>query len=124
MTELEYFRILAPALASITDEAVGVWIGIAECSTNTWCLNDEQKAMANALYAAHLIETTPGLSPTGGGAGQVKSEKEGDLQITYGSIDGQDTFLGSTAYGLKYLDLTKAYSGSGILTRMGNGCHC
>ena len=118
MTALEYFRILAPALASITDEAVSVWIGIAEGSTNTWCLTTEQVAQANALYAAHLIETTPGLSPTGGSNGSVVSEKEGDLQITYGTTKGADSILGYTPYGLRYLDMTQACSGAGIRTRI------
>lgn len=118
MTSLEYFRILAPALSSLTDEAVSVWIGIAEGSTNTWCLSDDKKNMANALYAAHLIETTPSASPTSGTSGQVVSEKEGDLQITYGTIKGADSFEGSTPYGMKYLEITRACSGSGIMTRI------
>lgn len=118
MTSLEYFRILAPALSSLSDEYVSVWIGIAEGSTNTWCLSVEQASMANALYAAHLIETTPSASQTSRSGGQVVSEKEGDLQITYGAINGSDSFEGSTPYGLKYLDLTRACSGACIMTRV------
>lgn len=119
MTPLEYFRILAPEFASVVDGTVQTWLTMAGNLANTGCLDAERAAMALALYAAHMLRLT--LSPaqgTVGALGPVTSEREGDLQRTYGALKGSDSWLGQTPYGQQYIDITKACFGAGIMTRV------
>lgn len=118
MTPLQYFRLLAPEFASVADEVVTVWLGIAATLANVSCLTAEPAAMAQALYAAHSYSLSL-RSGTGGSAapGPVTREREGDLERAYGAVKGSDTLIGSTSYGLQYRDLTLPCSGLGILTR-------
>lgn len=118
MTSLEYFRLLAPAYAAIPDATVEQWLTVAEMFVPTGCLDDEKYNMAVALYAAHLLYLSQ-ASVSGGASGPVKSEREGDLARTYGATSGDDTWLGSSPYGLQYLEVTKACYGAAILTRYG-----
>jgi len=118
MTSLEYFRLLAPGYASTSDATATQWITIAAMFVPTGCLTAEGYNMAQALYAAHLLT----LSPSSGVvAGPVTSEKEGDLSRSYGSTKGDDSVLGSTPYGLQYIDMTKGCYGGAIMTRYGFG---
>ena len=119
MTPLEYFRIFASAFAAMTDEAVGVWLGIAETQIDVVCLDAERAAQAQALYAAHLIALS-NTTATGseGTVGPITSEKEGDLARTYGALQGSDTWMGQTPYGQQYNRLTLVCSGSAIMTRV------
>ena len=119
MTSLEYFRMLAPAFASVADATVNQWLALAGNLTNTGCLDSERAAMANALYAAHLLATTPSTNEGANVAqGAVTSEREGDLQRTYGALKGSDTWLGQTSYGQQYMKITSVCSGIGIMTRV------
>ena len=114
MTELEYFRLLAPEFASVPDATVNSWLTMAGNLIVVGCLDAERAAMAQALYAAHLLT----LSTAGGAVGAVVSEREGDLSRTYATIKGGDTLLGSTSYGQQYIDLTRPCFGVNIMTRV------
>lgn len=118
MTALQYFRLLAPEFASLSDEVVSTWLTMSANVINASCLDAERQAMAQALYAAHWYAVTPRTSTSGGAAlGAITSEREGDLQRTYSGLQGSDTWLGQTSYGQQYKDLTRPCSGMGILTR-------
>jgi hypothetical protein len=122
MTPLEYFRLLAPEFASVSDGTFATWLTVAQNTTNTACLDAERANMANALYAAHLLwVTTNQASGSGGGLGAIKREKEGDLEREYGEIKGADSWLTQSPYGLQYNDLTRACYGLGIMTRVPDG---
>ena len=119
MTPLEYFRILAPEFASVVDGTVQTWLTMAGNLANTGCLDAERAAMALALYAAHMLRLTLAHAQgTVGALGTVTSEREGDLQRTYGALKGSDSWLGQTPYGQQYIDITKACFGAGIMTRV------
>ena len=113
MTELEYFRLLAPEFASVADATVNSWLTMAGNLIAVGCLDAERAAMAQALYAAHLLTLS-----TAGAAGAIVSEREGDLSRTYATIKGGDTALGSTSYGQQYIDLTRPCFGVNIMTRV------
>ena len=118
MTPPEYFRLLAPEFASVDDATVNSWLTMAGNLIAVGCLDAERAAMAQALYAAHLLSLTTRSGQGGAAAlGPVTSEEEGDLQRSYGGLKGGDTILGSTSYGQQYLDVTRACFGSAIMTR-------
>lgn len=119
MSPLQYFRLFAPAFASIDDATVSQWLTVAESMVNVGCLDTERQNMAIAYYAAHLMSITE--SASSGASGPIKSEKEGDLSRSYGAVSGDATWLGQTPYGLAYLNLSSACAGASILTRMQNG---
>lgn len=114
-TSLQYFRLLATEFASVIDATVNTWLDIAAQDVYTPCLNAEELARANALMAAHLMKLSSDAAS--GVAGPIKSEREGDLSRTYGSIAGDNTVLGSTTYGMQYLQLTALCFGASIMTR-------
>ena len=114
MTELEYFRLLAPEFASVADATVNQWLAIANLQAAETCFTDDRAEMAQALYAAHLLT----LSMAGGIVGAVVSEREGDLSRTYATIKGGDTVLGSTSYGQQYIELTRPCFGVNSMTRI------
>ena len=114
MTELEYFRLLAPEFASVADATVNSWLTMAGNLIEVGCLDAERAAMARALYAAHMLT----LSTAGGAVGAIVSEREGDLSRTYATIKGGDTVLGSTSYGQQYIELTRPCFGVNIMTRI------
>lgn len=119
MTELEYFRLLAPEFASVDDATVQQWLSVAGNLANTEGLDSERVAMARALYAAHMLSLSTRSGQGGAAAlGPVTSEKEGDLQRSYGGLKGGDTYMGQTSYGQQYLDITKACFGAAIMTRV------
>ena len=119
MTELEYFRLLAPEFSSVADATVNQWLSVAGNLTETGCLDTERAAMARALYAAHMLSLTTRSGQGGAAAlGPVTSEKEGDLQRSYGGVKGGDTYMGQTSYGQQYLDITRACFGAAIMTRV------
>lgn len=117
MTAIEYFRILAQEFAGVTDTAVNQWLSVAEKLVNVGCLDNERAAMALALYAAHMLSISNRSMSGSGATGPVTSEKEGDLQRSYGEVKGGDTYLGQTSYGQQCLDITGACFGSAIMTR-------
>ena len=119
MTELQYFRLFATEFASVSDETVQQWLTIAALRTEIGCLDADRAAMARGLYAAHLLSLSVSASQGKASApGPVTSEKEGDLQRTYGALKRADTFLGQTQYGQQYLEITRVCAGSAIMTRV------
>lgn len=120
MTQLEWFRLLAPAYSSLTDEQVQALLTASALFVNVSCLDEERANAATALYAAHLKWTIDKSASGGGTTGNIKSEREGDLSRTYGSLTGDDSWIGQSPYGLQYLDITKVCSGIGIMTRFGD----
>lgn len=119
MTALQYFRLFATEFSTVTDEVVTTWLTIAETLADVGCLDTERAAMAQALYAAHLLSLS---TSAGQGAatqqGPVLSEREGDLARTYGQLKGSNTYMGQTTYGQQYLDIVKVCSGAAIMTRV------
>ena len=119
MTPLEYFRLLAPEFASVSDGTVGTWLTVAGNVANTGCLETEVANMALALYAAHLLWVTQNQASGGSkGTGAIKSEKEGDLSRSYGVVSGDTTWLGQSPYGQQYMNVTAPCFGAGIMTRI------
>jgi hypothetical protein len=115
MTPLEYFRALAPEFATLPDLTVETWLTMALNVIDVSCLDAERAAMAQALYAAHWLKASSNAA--NGGVGAITSEKEGDLQRTYGAMFKSDSWNGSTPYGQQYLEITRTCGGVGILTR-------
>lgn len=117
-TPLEYFRLVAPGFSTTGDSTVNKWLTIAAEFVPTGCLTTEGYNMALALYAAHMLQLAT-ASASGGAVGPITSEKEGDLSRSYGATKGDDTVLGSTTYGIQYMDMTKGCYGGAIMTRYG-----
>ena len=115
MTALEYFRLLAPEYSATPDATVNQWLAVADLQATETCFTDDRAAMAQALYAAHLLALSEGGASSGGA---IVSEREGDLSRTYATIKGGDTLLGSTSYGQQYIDLTRPCFGVNIMTRV------
>jgi len=120
MTALQFFRIIAKQFADMSDADVEAWLAIALLNANTACLVGDRLALAQALYAAHMLFLDASNSTGEGGRGNIKMEKEGDLQRQYGSSVGGDTWLGLSPYGTQYNDMLLGCSGAGIMTRYGN----
>jgi len=126
VTPLEYFRIVATQYASMSDQEVQVWIGIAELTSADFsgCLGEERYNLALALLAAHLITVQNSTAGSGGAvvSGPITSEKEGDLSRTYAnnvSSSSSSNPLDSTTYGKQYMSITLACVGAPIMTRIG-----
>jgi hypothetical protein len=118
MNALQYFRLFAAEFSAVIDADVTVWLTSASYLIVTDCLDAERAAMAQALYAAHLLSLATRAAKGGSAStGTVRSEKEGDLQRTYGTTSGSETYIGQTSYGLQYLDITTVCAGSSIMTR-------
>lgn len=120
MTQLEWFRLLAPAYSALTDEQVTALLTASALFVNVSCLDDDRANAATALYAAHLQWVGQASAGNGGIVGNIKSEREGDLSRTYGNLNGDDTWIGQSPYGLQYMDIVKVCSGAGIMTRFGS----
>lgn len=119
MTSLEYFRLFAPAFVSLTDGVANVWITVAGNLANVEGLPAETANMALALYAAHLYSLTLNQGAGSSSArGAVLREKEGDLEREYAQVKGDTTWLGSSTYGLQFMQVTRAIAGSAIMTRV------
>jgi len=97
----------------------------AEKSFNS-CYDENTINALQALWVLHWHT----LGPDGTGAnesgavGSVKSEKEGDLAISYGSMDitnTKDAYLAQTQYGMEILSIRKANI-FGPRTKMGPCC--
>jgi hypothetical protein len=119
MTSLQWFRILAPEFSALTDAQVNALIAAATVFVSTAGLNTDQANAALALYAAHLQWITVNHTGSGSNSGNVKSEREGDLSRTYGTMQGDDTWIGQSPYGMQFNDIMKAVTGSCLMTRYG-----
>lgn len=122
MTVLEYFRILAPEFAGLSDSQVNQLIAVAQLFVYAPCLDQERLNAATAMYAAHLAYLAQQSASGGSNAsGPITSEKEGDLARSYGNGGASSTtLLGQDIYGRQYLDMTAACFGATIMTRYGD----
>ena len=94
-------RNLAPELTSQTDDRINYFITEAARYVNAsiWGAKTD---FAHALYTAHLM-TMAGS----GGAGNVSSERVGDLSRTY-SVDTSSGSMSGTSYGQQFLSARKS----------------
>ena len=118
-TALQYFRLLAPEFANVSDSVVNVWNSLAVKFVNPGTLDEDTVTMAVALYAAHMLSLSLGSGQYGSNAGAaVTRAREGDLERYYSAVSGSTTWLGQTSYGRQYLEITRQAFGSGIMTRI------
>ena len=116
---LTLFRFLVPYFDTMSDADVTVALELA-ATQRPDCLTTQGQDMAQVWYAAWLlyqreVQTKGAASPLPYG---IKSEKEGDLQVTYGVVDGSgDPF----DYWGRFKNLAKLCGGTGAIT-VGNGC--
>lgn len=119
MTSLQWFRLLAPEFAALSDAQVNALVTAASLLVSTNGLNSDQAAAALALYGAHLQWLTVNRTGSSSTVGNIKSEKEGDLSRTYSSVSGDDTWIGQSPYGLQFEEIMRAATGGCIMTRYG-----
>jgi len=99
LTALEVFRIAAPEFDGVNDTDVQRRMLFASAFV---CKEEYGDAynVALALMTAHIMALPGGVN--GGystSAGRVTSMKEGDLSIGYGTLSGDDSWLGQSTYG-------------------------
>lgn len=104
MALAETLALIAPDVASSENASGGLALAQAQLSEKVF---GGQYELAVAYLAAHMLT----IGKRGGGAsgGQVKSIKEGELQISYtdaGASQGAD--LGSTPYGAEFLRIRRS----------------
>jgi hypothetical protein len=116
MTALEYFRVVAKQFASMDDPEVNVWLNIASMNAHN-CLIGDQANLAQALYAAHMLQLDSENQAGQGGRGNITSEKEGDLSRSYESSVSKDGWLDLSGYGQQYANMIVGCFGGGIMTR-------
>lgn len=123
------FRMVAKDLAEVNDEIVETMMEIyaPHLSKKVFGKLYDQ---ALVYYVAHhmvMHETIANSGSTSGSsvAGQITSEREGDLSRSYGSggggtsaSSGYDGSLGKTAYGIEFMRLRSMVS-VGVMTRFG-----
>ncbi len=102
-TPLEIITIRAPAFAlesNINDLIIEAELEVSTTEYNTSPLRNK----AVALIVMHWIALNKRDS-TGGTAGAIKSEKEGDLSRSFGTTDNGDTdpYYGQTTWGMEFL---------------------
>ena len=125
MVALEYFRLIATEFVDIDDVTVNAMIDMASAFVSPKGF-DNKYEQALAYYTAHLfamrsIVNIGGSTDTKIIAGNVSSEKEGDLQRSYGSSNitsTGDDLLNRTYYGKLFLMLRKSCI-MPVMTRMG-----
>lgn len=109
--------VIAPEFISNADK--DDHLALATLRTSSTKFGDKYN-YAIALRAAHTL--TLADPDYGASSGAVKSRKEGDLSISYGTTKGVNGYLSQTSYGIELLGLIRAnipaYSitGSVILT--------
>lgn len=127
MSQLEMLRALAPELSGVTDERANIVLGIADGVISKKVFGADYDS-ACVLYAAHILTMQNRVEETGSAAdmsvtaGDVTSEREGDLQRTYASGIGSggtafSRLLGKTLYGQMLLAL-QARHVVPVVTRM------
>ena len=119
MSQLQWFRFFASEFSALTDAEVNALLTAADVFVSTNGLNTDQANAVLALYAAHLQWVSVNRTSAGSSQGNITSEKEGDLSRSYGSMQGEDTWLGQSPYGLQFNDIMRAAVGGCIMTRYG-----
>lgn len=99
-------NMIAPHFAS--DAGKAWFIGQARLRTNDNAFGDN-KEMAVALRAAHMMTKRDLAGSTSGVGGSVSNMKEGDLSIGFSqsSSSGSGNGLSQTSYGLDLIELRK-----------------
>lgn len=127
MSLLELFRFLVPYFAAVPDTDVLAALALAE-PYRPACLTPSQQDEAQVWYAASLLLERQRQTEAGTGTGPIpygiKSEKEGDLQRTYGAADGIEDPLN---FGDRYDALARLCGGYGAITvgyGRGPACCC
>ena len=130
MTQLELFRKIAPELDTFDDEEVNdvlCFIGDTVSKKQFGKVYDRAVALlaAHQLTLQNIIRNDEnGGAATSITAGAITSEREGDLQRSYGghtswsSGSSADDLLKKTVYGLQYLTLHSMFV-IPVITRMG-----
>lgn len=125
MTLLELFRFLVPYFAAVPDADVLAALALAEPHRPA-CLTPAQQDEAQVWYAASILLERQRQTEAGSGTGPIpygiKSEKEGDLQRTYGFIEGVTDPID---FGDRYDALARLCGGLGAITvGFGRGPAC
>lgn len=97
MTLDELLLVIAPELSTIDPAVRTAFEGYATLQVQFGEGDLQQLAIAN--LAAHMLTMTK----RGGVGGQVQSQSEGELSITYANYAGFNSGYAQTAYGLEYL---------------------
>ncbi len=106
--------VIAPELASDSKKADHISLAVLRTSSTKF---GDKYNYAVALRAAHTL--TIANRESGEGTGSVKSRKEGDLSISYGTIKGIDGYLDQTSYGVELSGLIRGNIGAFSLTGLG-----
>lgn len=123
MQRLEFFRQQAPEFGNLTDTAVTAWFSSALAFFDfSKTPEGDKKELGIALYAAHLcwLQKYPGQG--GAHRGPLTMEKDDKLQRNYQPVQGSDTWLGQSHYGLTFSKLFNTGTTNhkpSILTRYG-----
>lgn len=125
MQRLEFFRQQAPEFNNLNDDAVQAQFTTASAFYSKTLENlkeGDKKELAIALLAAHLcwLQKYPGQG--GAHRGVLTLEKDDKLQRNYQSVQGADTWLGQSHYGLSFSNLLNIGAGKhrpAIFTRFG-----
>ena len=110
MTTQEYIALRAPELT--IDARVDSLVDVADSFKG--CLTGDRAEMAKGLLVLHWLTLSyrSNNDAQGGAIGGVVSEKEGDLQVSYGGVVNtsnlSDNALAQTSWGLEYESLMKS----------------
>ena len=126
---LMMFRLIAPELQDLNDEVVQTYMDLysAHLSKRTFGELYDQALIYYVAHIAKMNDTIASQGSTSGSAvaGQVTSEREGDLSRSYGgggsSVRASSGFDGSfakTAYGIEFMRIRSMVT-VGVMTRFG-----
>ena len=115
-TAAEIIVLKSPSLAG--DSRINDFVDLARLTVGRLPFGTRYE-YALALVALHMItlDSQGGGSSSSSGSGVIggiKSEKEGDLQRSYGTIAGtavnnpSDAYFSSTSFGMEYLNLKRS----------------
>ena len=116
---LETFRLIAPEFASESDVTVNAMLTMASLYINLAIYPSESQDLVKSLKAASLMLARKNSGSGQSSGGELLSEKEGDLQRSYGAATGNNDGLDIYMQQLRDLQFAcglNAFSGS--LTRM------
>lgn len=119
MTQLSTFRLIAPEFAGESDATVNEFLVLAPLFITLSNYAIASQDLAVALKAASLMLARKNSASGQSSGGELLSEKEGDLQRSYGAAKGQNDGLDLYMQQLRDLELMNGVSrSSASLTRM------
>jgi len=99
---------LVPELDGAGTAQLDLYLELATCQISEAAFK-EKYDLAVALLAAHYQAALKQSEDCGAGAtGAITSRKEGDLQVNFAASPFADEAIGTTAFGVQYLELRKA----------------